>query len=68
MGNKIGKLHTIPCNATGHWIPVVVCLIPSLRVTDFVSVPVPKKLLLMAVFDATLPSSSLMPSLRPTVN
>uniref|UniRef100_A0A2K6S3S3 Small ribosomal subunit protein uS5 n=1 Tax=Saimiri boliviensis boliviensis TaxID=39432 RepID=A0A2K6S3S3_SAIBB len=50
-GNKIGKPHTVPCKVTGHCGSVLVCLIPAQRGTGLVSVPVPKKLLMMAGID-----------------
>ncbi|XP_036623737.1 40S ribosomal protein S2-like [Trichosurus vulpecula] len=50
-GNKIGKLHTVPCKVTGRCGSVLVCLIPAPRGTGIVSVPVPKKLLMMAGID-----------------
>ncbi|XP_033036073.1 40S ribosomal protein S2-like [Trachypithecus francoisi] len=51
-GNKIGKPHTVPCKVTGRCGSVlVVCLIPAPRGTGIVSVPVPKKLLMMAGID-----------------
>uniref|UniRef100_A0A8C9INA1 Small ribosomal subunit protein uS5 n=2 Tax=Piliocolobus tephrosceles TaxID=591936 RepID=A0A8C9INA1_9PRIM len=50
-GNKIGKPHTIPCKVTGRCGSVLVLLIPAPRVTGIVSVPVPKKLLMMAGID-----------------
>ncbi|EDM05825.1 rCG33400 [Rattus norvegicus] len=48
---EIGKSHTISCKVTGHCGSVLVRLIPALRGTDIVSVPVPKKLLMMASID-----------------
>ena len=47
-GNKIGKLHTVPCKVTGRCGSVLVRLIPAPRGTGIVSAPVPKKLLMMA--------------------
>uniref|UniRef100_A0A2K6LY03 Small ribosomal subunit protein uS5 n=1 Tax=Rhinopithecus bieti TaxID=61621 RepID=A0A2K6LY03_RHIBE len=47
-GNKI---HTVPCKVTGRCSSVLVCLIPAPRGTGVVSVPVPKKLLMMAGID-----------------
>ncbi|KAK7807568.1 hypothetical protein U0070_012466 [Myodes glareolus] len=51
LGNKIGKPHTVPCKVTGRCGSVLVCLIPAPRGTGIVSVPVPKKLLMMAGID-----------------
>uniref|UniRef100_A0A2K5W977 Small ribosomal subunit protein uS5 n=1 Tax=Macaca fascicularis TaxID=9541 RepID=A0A2K5W977_MACFA len=50
-GNKIGKPHTVPCKVTGHCGSVLVPLIPAPRGTGIISVPVPKKLLMMAGID-----------------
>nr|XP_054392826.1 40S ribosomal protein S2-like [Pongo abelii] len=50
-GNKISKPHTIPCKATGRHGSVLVRLIPTPRGTGILSVPVPKKLLMMAGID-----------------
>jgi small subunit ribosomal protein S2e len=50
-GNKIDKLHTIPCKVIGRCSSVLVCLIPAPRGTDIVSAPVPEKLLLRAGVD-----------------
>uniref|UniRef100_A0A8C5XMW7 Small ribosomal subunit protein uS5 n=1 Tax=Microcebus murinus TaxID=30608 RepID=A0A8C5XMW7_MICMU len=50
-GNKMGKLHTVPCKVTGRCGSVLVRLIPAPRGTGIVSAPVPKKLLLMAGID-----------------
>uniref|UniRef100_A0A2I3TM22 Small ribosomal subunit protein uS5 n=1 Tax=Pan troglodytes TaxID=9598 RepID=A0A2I3TM22_PANTR len=47
-GNKIGKPHTVPCKVTGCCSSVLARLIPPPRGTGIVSVPVPKKLLMMA--------------------
>nr|XP_054104409.1 40S ribosomal protein S2-like [Callithrix jacchus] len=78
-GNKMGKPHTVPCKVTGHCGSVLVYLIPVPRGTGIISVPVPKKLLMMAAINdcytsargctatlATLPRPPLMPSLRLT--
>uniref|UniRef100_H0XJG5 Small ribosomal subunit protein uS5 n=1 Tax=Otolemur garnettii TaxID=30611 RepID=H0XJG5_OTOGA len=46
--NKIGKPHSDPCKVTGRCGSVLVRLIPAPRGTRIVSVPVPKKLLMMA--------------------
>uniref|UniRef100_A0A4X2L291 Small ribosomal subunit protein uS5 n=2 Tax=Vombatus ursinus TaxID=29139 RepID=A0A4X2L291_VOMUR len=50
-GNKIDKPHTVPCEVTGRCGSVLVCLIPAPRGTGIVSVPVPKKLLMMTGID-----------------
>uniref|UniRef100_A0A2I3GE03 Small ribosomal subunit protein uS5 n=1 Tax=Nomascus leucogenys TaxID=61853 RepID=A0A2I3GE03_NOMLE len=50
-GNKISKPHTIPRKVTGRHGSVLVRLIPTPRGTGIVSVPVPKKLLMMAGID-----------------
>nr|XP_045006768.1 40S ribosomal protein S2-like [Jaculus jaculus] len=50
-GNKMGKPHTVPCKVTGCCGSVLVHLLPAPRGTGTVSVPVPKKLLLMASID-----------------
>ena len=50
-GNKIGRLHTVPCKVTGKCGSVWVRLIPAPRGTGIVSAPVPKKLLQMAGID-----------------
>ncbi|XP_036599826.1 40S ribosomal protein S2-like [Trichosurus vulpecula] len=50
-GNKIGKPHAVPCKVTGRCGSVLVCLIPAPRGTGIVSVPVPKKLPMMAGID-----------------
>ncbi|KAL4841206.1 hypothetical protein H8958_000068 [Nasalis larvatus] len=50
-GNKMGKPHTVPYKVAGHCGSVLVCLIPAPRGTGIVSVPVPKKLLMMAGID-----------------
>uniref|UniRef100_A0A2K5MN35 Small ribosomal subunit protein uS5 n=1 Tax=Cercocebus atys TaxID=9531 RepID=A0A2K5MN35_CERAT len=47
-GNKIGKLHTIPCKVTGRCSSVLVRLIPLPSGTGIISELVPKKLLMMA--------------------
>jgi small subunit ribosomal protein S2e len=47
----IGKPHTVPCKVTGRCGSVLVRLIPAPRGTGIVSVPVPKKLLMMAGID-----------------
>uniref|UniRef100_G1Q568 Small ribosomal subunit protein uS5 n=1 Tax=Myotis lucifugus TaxID=59463 RepID=G1Q568_MYOLU len=47
-GNKLGKPHTVPCKVVGCG-SVLGRLIPAPRGTGIVSVPVPKKLLLMAI-------------------
>uniref|UniRef100_A0A2K5IMY1 Small ribosomal subunit protein uS5 n=1 Tax=Colobus angolensis palliatus TaxID=336983 RepID=A0A2K5IMY1_COLAP len=49
--NKISKAHTVPCKVTGCCGCVLVRLIPAPRDTGIVSVPVPKKLLMMAGID-----------------
>uniref|UniRef100_A0A2K6KYG6 Small ribosomal subunit protein uS5 n=1 Tax=Rhinopithecus bieti TaxID=61621 RepID=A0A2K6KYG6_RHIBE len=49
--NKISKAHTVPCKVTGCCGCVLVRLIPAPRGTGIVSVPVPKKLLMMAGID-----------------
>lgn len=50
-GNKIGKPITVPCKVTGQCGSVLMCLIPVPRGTGIVSIPVPKRLLLMAGID-----------------
>ncbi|ELK34141.1 40S ribosomal protein S2 [Myotis davidii] len=50
-GNKIGKIHTVPCKVTGHCGSLLVRLIPASRSTGIVLAPVPKKMLMMAGID-----------------
>jgi len=80
-GNKVCKPHAVPCKVTHHCGSVLVCLILVFRNTGTISVPVPKKLLMMAGIDhrcisillpslpswATLPRPLFMPFPRPTV-
>lgn len=47
-GDKIGKPITVPCKVTGQCGSVPMCLIPVPTGTGIVSIPVPKRLLLMA--------------------
>ncbi|KAL6081989.1 hypothetical protein STEG23_002243 [Scotinomys teguina] len=49
--DKIGKPHIVPCKVTGCCGSVLVFLIPAPKGTGIVSVPVPKKLLMMAGID-----------------
>ncbi|XP_020257228.1 40S ribosomal protein S2-2-like [Asparagus officinalis] len=56
-GNKIGKVHTVPCKVTGKCGSVTVRMVPAPRGSGIVAARVPKKVLQFAGIDDVFTSS-----------
>jgi len=56
-GNKIGKVHTVPCKVTGKCGSVTVRMVPAPRGAGIVAARVPKKVLQFAGIDDVFTSS-----------